>query len=395
MKAIALFALVALACATAPFDAHVGGEVIEGHYIVVFKTDIASAARDAHYNTLALAADEEITHKYEFPGFSGYAARLSKSNLAIVLEDETVAYAEVNQMAHATACESATVVAGLWGLSRTVRRNLPNDFMFEFNRARGFAVNAFIIDTGVYCLHSDFNNGRSRCRAGHDEFPSEGGSNVDLNGHGTHVAGTVAGNRYGFCKDCNIVAVKVLSRAGSGTFAGVINGINWTANQHQAGQRSVGNMSLGGGRSQAVNDATDACVNRGVHMAVASGNGNTNACNTSPASSPRAITVNSITNTDARSSFSNIGTCTDIFAPGSNVLSAWIGNPEATSTISGTSMASPHTAGVVCELISEPGGPANPDALKARLFAESTPNVVTNPGNGSPNRLLFHACLDD
>lgn len=299
-------------------------------------------------------------------------------------------------MAHAMAgCETrSNLPTGLWGLSRTQQRSLPNDMTMEFNRARGRQVNVYILDTGILCSHNDFNVGRGRCIAGFDDYPSEGGSNIDLNGHGTHVASTSAGEQYGFSKDANLIACKVLNRQGSGTFAGVIAGINWVANQHGSNDRSVGNMSLGGGRSQAVNDATDACVNRGVHMSVASGNGNTNACNTSPASSPMAITVNSITRTDARSSFSNIGTCTDIFAPGSDVLGAWIGSNSASSTISGTSMAAPHVCGVVAEILGEPGAPSTPAALKARLFEDSTDGSVTNPGNGSPNRLLFHSCLD-
>jgi len=394
-----LLSFVAIALAKlAPFDAHEGGEVIDGHYIFVFKTDISDERREEHYARLVLAEGEEITHKYNFPGFSGYAARLSKDTLNVVLmDDANVAYGEANMRVHAASCETIpSLPLGLWGLGRIVSRT-PGNTQFTFNRVRGNRVDAYIIDTGVYCQHNDFNENReNRCVAGHDEYPGEGGSNVDLNGHGTHVAGTVAGERYGICKDCTIIAVKVLSRGGSGSWAGVINGINWVANRHRAtpGRFSVGNMSLGGGRTQSVNDATDAAVAAGVVLVCASGNSNGSGCNFSPASAPNAISVNSMTRSDARSSFSNWGTCTHIFAPGSDILSAWIGNPDATSTISGTSMAAPHVAGVACELMTENGGPTTPAQVRARLISDATKGVVTNPGNGSPNNLLFHACVN-
>jgi len=299
-------------------------------------------------------------------------------------------------MAHTMNCETQrNLPQGLWGLSRTMIEDLPNNMEFTFNRRRGGNVDTYIIDTGVYCLHNEFRTGRTnRCNPGHDEYPGEGGSNIDLNGHGTHVAGTVAGEKYGFCKDCNIFAVKVLSRGGSGSWAGVIAGINWVANHHNRNRKAIGNMSLGGGRTQSVNDATDAAVRTGVTMVCASGNSNGSACNFSPASSPLAISVNSMTRTDARSSFSNFGTCSHIFAPGSDILSAWIGNPDAVSTISGTSMAAPHVCGVGAEVLAEPGGPATPAALLTRLREDANVGKVTNPGAGSPNLLLFHACLD-
>jgi hypothetical protein len=393
MKVLAFCAFVALACATAPF--HVASEPIEGHYIFVFKQATTAEAREAHYASLTLGEGEEITHKYDFSDFFGYAAKLSKENLAFVLEDELIAYGETNGMAHALNCETQTgLPQGLWGLSRTMQEDLPNRMEFIFNRRRGGIVDAYIIDTGVYCLHNEFITTRqNRCHPGHDEYPGEGGSNVDLNGHGTHVAGTVAGEKYGFCKDCNIYAVKVLSRGGSGSWAGVINGIQWVARHHNRNRRAIGNMSLGGGRQESVNQATDAAVRDGVTMVCASGNSNGSACNFSPASAPLAIAVNSMTRTDARSSFSNFGTCSHIFAPGSDVLSAWIGNPDAVSTISGTSMAAPHVAGVGAEVLAEVGGPTTPAQVKQRLIDDANIGKITNPGAGSPNLLLFHACL--
>jgi subtilisin family serine protease len=390
MKLLALFALVACATATAPFFAREGAEVIEGQYMVIFKNEASAADRQSHYDSLKFLEGEDFLFKYEFDGFTGYSAKMGKETLASVLAmDDTVAYVEVDQAMHALACQTqSNLPSGLWGLGRISQRSLPNQGMYEYNSARGASVTSYIIDTGIMCTHNDFS---SRCTYG---FDATGEGNGDGNGHGTHVAGTVGGTTYGVSKNTRLVAVKVLNRQGSGSTSGVTAGINYVANAHGGGAKSVANLSLGGGFSQALNDATNAAVANGVHMVVASGNSNANACNFSPASAANAISVNSMTNTDARSSFSNFGTCTHIFAPGSNILSSWIGSNTATSTISGTSMAAPHVAGVVAEMIEVPGAPQSPSAVRAELQKDATQNVISSPGTGSPNMLLFIACTD-
>jgi subtilisin family serine protease len=257
------------------------------------------------------------------------------------------------------------------------------------------------VDTGVRWTHEALVNTYRGDVENHDyNWYGPGSSNypsapADGNGHGTHVAGTVGGTTYGIAKNVELIEVKVLNRQGSGTTSGVVAGINYVANSHGSSRPSVGNMSLGGGRSTALNDAANACVNNGVHMAVASGNSNANACNFSPASAANVISVNSMDNQDRRSSFSNFGTCTHIFAPGTNVLSSWIGSNSATQTISGTSMAAPHVAGVVSVIAGTPGAPTTPAAMRSLIQSDGTQNVISNPGSGSPNTLIFNACVDN
>jgi len=232
-------------------------------------------------------------------------------------------------------------------------------------------------------------------------FVSDGnfGGVTDGNGHGTHVASTVGGTTYGLAKRCTLIAVKVLTASGSGSNAGVVSGVNWVATNYNSRRRpSVANMSLGGGATTTTDNAVANAVAAGVSFVVAAGNDNANACNYSPARSTAAWTVGSTTNTDARSSFSNFGTCVDVFAPGSSILGAWIGSTSATNTISGTSMASPHAAGGVALYLGHQidigGAIATPAAIKTLLNGRATPNVVTSPGTGSPNRLLFTSTTD-
>jgi hypothetical protein len=215
---------------------------------------------------------------------------------------------------------------------------------------------------------------------------NDGNGTNDCNGHGTHVAGTTGGTTYGVAKQVTLHAVRVLSCSGSGSNAGVIAGVDWVTANHV--KPAVANMSLGGGISSALDTAVANSINSGVSYAIAAGNSNANACNSSPARVANAVTVGATTSTDARSSFSNFGTCLDIFAPGSSITSAWSTSDTATNTISGTSMATPHVAGALAlYLQTNPG--ATPSTATQALINNSTPNKVTNPGSGSPNRLLY------
>jgi subtilisin family serine protease len=247
----------------------------------------------------------------------------------------------------------------------------------------GSTVDAYIFDTGILLNHNEFTG---RVRTGFDAITSGGNAN-DGNGHGSHVAGTVGGTLYGIAKRVSLVAVKVLGDSGSGTLSGVVAGVDWAAGDHTT-KPAVGNMSLGSGFSQTVNDAVKRAVADGIVMVVAAGNNNANAANYSPASTLEAITVGATTSTDARASYSNFGSVLDIFAPGSSITSAWYTSSTATSTISGTSMASPHVAGVAALYLEAYPG-STPAQVQDGLKASATANVVTSPGTGSPNLLLF------
>jgi len=221
--------------------------------------------------------------------------------------------------------------------------------------------------------------------------------NTDGNGHGTHVAGTIGSKTYGLAKGATLIAVKVLNAGGSGSTAGVIAGINFVANdaisgnKKKEGARATANMSLGGGKSTSMNAATNACVQNNVVMAVASGNDYNDACNYSPASAEEAISVSASDNTDSMAYFSNWGSCVDVFGPGLSITSTWINNPNADNTISGTSMASPHVAGVATKLIWE--NPSfNAEKIKEDLLATSSINKLSGV-RGSPNKLVYHGCI--
>jgi subtilisin family serine protease len=271
-----------------------------------------------------------------------------------------------------------------WGLDRLDQRALPLSTTYS---APTEAVNAraFIIDTGINKTHVDFG---SRVVSGFDAISSGGDGSNDCNGHGTHVAGTVGGSTYGVAKGVTLVPVRVLDCSGSGTITGVIAGLDWVASQHQAGQLDVANMSLGGGASSALDTAVNNAITRGVTVVVAAGNSNADACNSSPARVPAAITVAASDRSDIRASFSNYGSCVDVFAPGVSITSSWIGSTTATNTISGTSMASPHVAGVAA-LMLQLNGALTPAQLASVITANATTGIISSAGTNTPNQLVF------
>jgi subtilisin family serine protease len=355
-----------------------GATAVPDSYIVVLKD--SAVARDRVGDTAKRLSGRHggtVARTYG-AALRGFEVKVSASAAARIAADPAVAYVEQN---HTVSISGTQANPPSWGLDRIDQRNLPLDSSYTYpNTASN--VHAYIIDTGIRFSHNDFGG---RATSGYDAV--DGGSADDCNGHGTHVAGTVGGSAYGVAKAVQLVGVRVLNCSGSGTNAGVIGGVDWvTAN---AIKPAVANMSLGGGANSSLDNAVRNSIASGVTYGLAAGNDNgANACNTSPARTTEAITVGSTTSSDARSSFSNVGTCLDIFAPGSSITSAWYTSNTATNTISGTSMATPHVVGAAA-LVASANPSWTPAQVRNQLVANATPNVVGNPGSGSPNLLLY------
>lgn len=391
-KTLVLFALVALSVAVVVLTAAHGqnsnsqskfrrlreDKRIPNQYIVVLNHDVADVEGEANRLSRDFGGDRNGGHTYQ-RALKGFSVRMPEQQAARLAQDPRVAFVEEDGVISL----GATQTNATWGLDRIDQRDLPLNSTYNYN-ATGTGVRAYIIDTGIRASHTQFGG---RVVSGFTAINDGLGTN-DGNGHGTHVAGTVGGSTFGVAKNVTLVAVRVLDSSGNGTNSGVIAGVDFVTSNHQAGQPAVANMSLGGGASSALDTAVNNSINDGVTYAVAAGNETQNACNVSPARVANAITVGSTTTSDARSSFSNFGTCVDIFAPGSSITSAWRTSDTATNTISGTSMASPHVAGVAA-LFLETNPTASPATVTAAIINNSTPNKVTNAGTGSPNRLLF------
>ena len=347
---------------------------IPGQYIVVFKHDVTDPDTVADEAVRSVGGNRHHTYSRALRGFS---ATLTDQAVALLRGHPSVAYIEQDQVISIDAAESPAT----WGLDRIDQADRPLDTLYHYDRT-GAGVRAFIIDTGILASHSEFTG---RVEAGYTAV-SDGKGTTDCNGHGTHVAGTVGGTTWGVAKGVTLIPVRVLGCDGSGTTSGVIAGIDWVAGSSL--RPAVANMSLGGGFSSALNAAVANAVAHGVVMVVAAGNDNADACNASPASAPSAITVGATTSADARASYSNYGTCVDIFAPGSGITSAWNTSTVATNTISGTSMATPHVTGVAA-LVAQANPGATPAAIASFITGSATPNRVTSTGTGSPNLLLY------
>jgi subtilisin family serine protease len=352
---------------------------IENSYIVVLDDSVVGEKgmfSIAPYIAAELATNHngKLKHVYQ-NAINGFAVEMTPEEAEALSQDFRVAYVEEDSVVTADVTQSNPP----WGLDRIDQRNRPLSATYTYNFT-GAGVRAYVIDTGIRTTHTQFGGRASNV------FDAFGGSGADCNGHGTHVAGTIGGSTYGVAKSSMPRGVRVLDCNGSGSNSGVIAGVDWV--RLNGIQPAVANMSLGGGISSALDTAVNNLHNANITIAVAAGNSNANACNSSPARAANAITVGSTTTTDARSSFSNFGTCLDLFAPGSGILSSWFSSDTATATLSGTSMASPHVAGVAA-LYKQANPSASSTTIRNAIVNNATTNVVTNPGTGSPNRLLY------
>ena len=355
----------------ATFGKGTEGVPIANRYIVLFRDDEQDV--DGKANALAIKHAGKVKHLYK-SALKGMALELPDAAAAAVRAEPSVMLVEQDQ----TMSISATQSGATWGIDRIDQRTLPLSTTYVYN-ADGTGVTVYIIDTGMNLSHTQFTG---RASTGYDAVTA-GGTAADCNGHGTHVAGTVGGTTYGVAKSVNLVAVRVLDCAGSGTTSGVIAGIDWvTANKRLP---AAANMSLGGGVSAALNTAVKNSVAAGVVYAVAAGNDGGDACLHSPAAEPTAITVGATDINDGFASFSNRGSCVDINAPGVNITSAWYNTNTATNTISGTSMATPHVAGAAA-LYLQTNPTATPAQVDAALKTNASTTVVPS---GTTNKLLY------
>ncbi|GGW58340.1 S8 family peptidase [Streptomyces caelestis] len=349
---------------------------IKDSYIVTLKKSAGVKASSAAGKDLVEEYGGSVRKTFG-KALNGYSATLSATEARRLAADPAVASVEQNQRVQL----SATQNSAPWGLDRIDQTSLPLSGTYTYPDSAGSGVTVYVIDTGVRITHQQISG-----RAAHGYDAVDGDNNAsDGNGHGTHVATTIAGSTYGVAKKAKIVGVRVLNNSGSGTTAGVIAGIDWVTKNHSG--PSVANMSLGGGASTALDTAVRNSIASGVTYAVAAGNSSTTASSSSPARVAEAITVGATTSTDAKASYSNYGSVLDIFAPGSSIIAGWHTSDTATNTISGTSMATPHVAGAAAVYLAGHTS-STPAQVASALVGGATTGKVTSAGSGSPNRLL-------
>ncbi len=352
--------------------------MIKGQYIVTFNKT-AQAPKDLA-STLAKSHGGKVLHIYE-SALRGFAVSIPETASAAFVEamkkNPNVLSVEpdVVMSIHTTTQNNA-----VWGLDRVDQKNLPLDSNYTYAQT-GLGVTAYIVDTGILASHQQFSG---RVKSGYTSI-SDGKGTTDCNGHGTHVAGTVGGTTYGIAKEVTLVPIRVLGCDGAGTSSGVLAGLDWIIKNGK--KPAVVNMSLSGGVSSSLDNAIVTLYDNGYTPVVAAGNSNADACNASPAREAKAITVAATDNTDTRANFSNYGSCVDIFAPGTQIKSAWYDSNTATKVSNGTSMATPHVAGIVAELL-QSTPTATPQTITTNLLKQATTNLVKDPAN-SPNRLVY------
>lgn len=410
----------------APILSSSNSKEVPDSYIVIFKKHVSPTGAAAHQswvqdihstsetkratlrkrNQFPFQNDlfNGLKHTYDIAGsLLGYSGHFDEEVIEQVRRHPDVEFVEKDSEVH-TMEDHEIETNAPWGLARISHRDSLsfgtfNKYLYTANGGTG--VDAYIIDTGTNVEHVDFEG-----RASWGKTIPTGDEDLDGNGHGTHCSGTVAGKRFGVAKKANVYAVKVLRSNGSGTMSDVMKGVEWATGKHQekakkggkAFKGSVANMSLGGGKSPALDQVVNAAVEAGIHFAVAAGNDNADSCNYSPAAAEKAVTVGASTFTDERAYFSNFGKCNDIFAPGLNILSTWIGSKYAVNTISGTSMASPHIAGLLAYFLSlQPDKDSSfavaditPAEMKANLLAIATSGALTDVPSDTENILAWN-----
>lgn len=375
--------LAGVATQSEPGEAEAGDVIkvapIDNQYIVRFKDSVSASQVESLSRQFARFLGGSVIDTYG-AALKGFTATISARAAASLARSPLVEEVEQDQ----AFTVQTTQTGATWGIDRIDQRDLPLSTTYTYTNT-GAGVKAYILDTGIRTTHIEFDNGRAI--DGYD-FIDNDAIAQDGNGHGTHVAGTVGGKLFGVAKGVTLVGVRVLNNSGSGTISGIVSGINWVVNDVAAkGGPAVANMSLGGSASSTLDSAVKNAIAQGVTFVVAAGNSNRDAKNFSPARVPEAITVGATTSSDARASYSNYGSLIDVFAPGSSITSAWYTADNAAATLSGTSMASPHVAGVAA-LYLQSNPTASPQTVRDYIVNNSTKNKVTN-ARSTNNHLLF------